>query len=160
MQGQPVCTNYIMYGICKYGPTCRFDHPFMEHSGNYSFGMPMPMLDSSMLSYPRSWIGPQGFETSPSISSKFPDEVQKPESEKYQNSDTKAAEESPEQATGSLPPSPSSSETVQDQSGWSCRIYFLLVHFVYFLYQYLERMNIYYTLFPAPHFHLQIWGVG
>ncbi|XP_004304076.1 PREDICTED: zinc finger CCCH domain-containing protein 3 [Fragaria vesca subsp. vesca] len=115
--GQPVCSNYIMYGICKYGPTCRFDHPFMEQSGNYSFGMPM-LVDPSPLSYPRSWIAPQGFESSPSsISSKFPDQVQKPESEKYQNSETKVPEESPEQAAGTSPPSPSSSETVQDQSG-------------------------------------------
>lgn len=89
----------------------------MEQSGNYSFGMPM-LVDLSPLSYPRSWIAPQGFESSPSsISSKFPDQVQKPESEKYQNSETKVPEESPEQAAGTLPPSPSSSETVQDQSG-------------------------------------------
>ncbi|KAK4479932.1 hypothetical protein RD792_012984 [Penstemon davidsonii] len=24
---QPICTNYHRYGICKYGPACKYDHP-------------------------------------------------------------------------------------------------------------------------------------
>lgn len=27
MQDQPICTYYHRYGICKYGPACRYDHP-------------------------------------------------------------------------------------------------------------------------------------
>lgn len=26
-QGQNVCTYYSHYGICKFGPACKFDHP-------------------------------------------------------------------------------------------------------------------------------------
>eukprot|EP00850_Spirogloea_muscicola_P006260 SM000029S10555 [mRNA] locus=s29:952187:953016:+ [translate_table: standard] len=26
-QGSPTCTFYSRFGICKYGPTCRYDHP-------------------------------------------------------------------------------------------------------------------------------------
>lgn len=26
-QGQSVCTHYSRYGICKFGPACKFDHP-------------------------------------------------------------------------------------------------------------------------------------
>ncbi len=26
-QGAPPCTFYTHYGICKFGPTCKFDHP-------------------------------------------------------------------------------------------------------------------------------------
>ncbi|CAN6574206.1 unnamed protein product [Malus baccata var. baccata] len=115
--GQPVCSFYLMYGICKYGPTCRFDHPYMEQSPSYNFGMQaLPMLDSSLISYPRSWSVANGLETSPSIPPKFPNGVKKPASNKYENSDTKISEDSPEPA-GSMSPSPTSSEPVQDQSG-------------------------------------------
>ena len=27
VQGAPPCTFYTRYGICKFGPTCKFDHP-------------------------------------------------------------------------------------------------------------------------------------
>ncbi|GFP85052.1 zinc finger CCCH domain-containing protein 43 [Phtheirospermum japonicum] len=26
-QDQPICTHYHRYGICKYGPACKYDHP-------------------------------------------------------------------------------------------------------------------------------------
>lgn len=26
-QGEPVCGFYSRYGICKFGPNCKFDHP-------------------------------------------------------------------------------------------------------------------------------------
>ncbi|XP_068335694.1 zinc finger CCCH domain-containing protein 3-like [Pyrus communis] len=115
--GQPVCSYYLMYGICKYGPTCRFDHPFMEQSASYNFGMQaLPMLDSSLISYPRGWSVAHGLETSPSIPSKLTNGAKKPASNRYENSDTKISEDSPEQV-GSMSPSPTSSEPVQDQSG-------------------------------------------
>lgn len=27
LQGSPPCNFYTRYGICKFGPTCKFDHP-------------------------------------------------------------------------------------------------------------------------------------
>jgi len=27
MQDQSVCSHYSRYGICKFGPACKFDHP-------------------------------------------------------------------------------------------------------------------------------------
>ena len=29
MQGAPPCSFYTRYGICKFGPTCKFDHPLV-----------------------------------------------------------------------------------------------------------------------------------
>ncbi|GJN13319.1 hypothetical protein PR202_gb00011 [Eleusine coracana subsp. coracana] len=29
--GEPVCTFYSRYGICKFGPNCKFDHPMGTH---------------------------------------------------------------------------------------------------------------------------------
>lgn len=40
MQGQPICSYYGLYGICKYGPTCRFDHPMDGYSYAYSLSVP------------------------------------------------------------------------------------------------------------------------
>lgn len=108
-QGQAVCSYYNMYGICKYGPTCRFDHPFVAQPYNYSVSLPA-MLDPTFLSYPRSFPAAHASETSQSISSKFLDVVQKPLiSNKHQNPDTRISEDSAGQ-DGSSPQSPSSSE--------------------------------------------------
>lgn len=27
VQGEPLCIFYSRYGICKFGPSCKFDHP-------------------------------------------------------------------------------------------------------------------------------------
>ena len=27
MQDKNICTYYSRYGICKFGPACKFDHP-------------------------------------------------------------------------------------------------------------------------------------
>lgn len=110
-QGQAICSYYSMYGLCKYGPTCRFDHPPMAY--NYSVSLPA-MLEPSFL--PRSFPTAHASETSQSISSKFLDVVQKPLSNKHQNPDTRISEDSAEQG-GSMPQSPSSSEPLDDQSG-------------------------------------------
>jgi hypothetical protein len=29
LQGAPPCSFYTRYGICKFGPTCKFDHPLV-----------------------------------------------------------------------------------------------------------------------------------
>ncbi|KAL7592205.1 hypothetical protein Lser_V15G34789 [Lactuca serriola] len=50
--GQPVCSYYSLYGICKYGPGCKYDHPVMVYSYNYPMGM--NMMTSSVLPYATS----------------------------------------------------------------------------------------------------------
>lgn len=52
IQGQPVCSYYSLYGICKYGPGCKYDHPVMVYSYNYPMGM--NMMTSSVLPYATS----------------------------------------------------------------------------------------------------------
>ncbi|RRT63182.1 hypothetical protein B296_00019178 [Ensete ventricosum] len=32
-KGQPLCTFYTTYGSCKYGTTCKFDHPLVGYYG-------------------------------------------------------------------------------------------------------------------------------
>ena len=35
-QGEPLCIFYSRYGICKFGPSCKFDHPMGVFSYNFS----------------------------------------------------------------------------------------------------------------------------
>jgi len=37
-QGESVCSYYNRYGICKYGPACKYDHPV-----NYAFAAPLAL---------------------------------------------------------------------------------------------------------------------
>lgn len=116
MQGQAVCSYYSMYGLCKYGPTCKFDHPPMSNLYNYGLSLPA-MLDSPYLSYPRGSSAPHVPETSHSLPSKSFDVVHnKPLSNKNQNSDSRLSDDSAKQAS-SLAHSPPSSEASEDQSG-------------------------------------------
>lgn len=118
LQGQAVCTNYIMYGLCKFGPTCRFDHPFVGYSYNYGLSLhPPSVLDSSVLAYPRTPPTAHSSETS-SMSSKVPDWTRSPDgSNKHQNSEAKKSISPPERADS--PPSSlqSSAEPSHEQSG-------------------------------------------
>lgn len=58
-KGQPVCTFYSTHGSCKYGATCKFDHPFM---GYYSYTLPAfsvldpPVLFPSRRNSPAVWM--------------------------------------------------------------------------------------------------------
>lgn len=120
LQGQAVCSYYSMYGLCKYGPTCKFDHPVVAPPYNYTLSLPtLSMLDSPLFNYPRSLSTAHSSETSPSKSSKFPDWVQKHDAtnNEHENSDTKTPEDSPEQAASSPRPIPTSTEPLHDQSG-------------------------------------------
>ncbi|KAI4308402.1 hypothetical protein L6164_031482 [Bauhinia variegata] len=113
--GQAICTSYKVYGICKYGPTCKFDHPFMAIPQNYSLHLPpMPLLGESITCNPRSLSRPS--ETSQSKSSKLPDWVPKSDSssDKTQSADTKATEDSSNQADAASNTVPASLESVQD----------------------------------------------
>lgn len=112
MQGQVVCSYFSMYGLCKYGPTCRFDHPVVAHPYNYSLSSLPANYDASLLSYARSFpTTGHGYEMSHSLSSKSVDVVQKTTTDKHQKSDTRTFEKQ----AGSLPHSASSSETLEDK---------------------------------------------
>jgi hypothetical protein len=109
-----------MYGLCKYGPTCKYDHPVVAQPYNYTLSLPnLSMLDSSLFNYPRSLSTAHSSETSPSKSSKFPDWVQKHDAarNKHDKSDAKISEDSPEQSGSSPHSSPTSTEPLNDQSG-------------------------------------------
>lgn len=41
IQGENVCSYYNRYGICKYGPACKYDHPI-----NHAYS---PVLGDSMV---------------------------------------------------------------------------------------------------------------
>lgn len=119
MQGQAICSNYSMYGICKYGPACKFDHPVV-YTQDYSLSLPnLAMLDSSLFNYPRGVSIAHSSETSPSKSSKFPDWVQKHDaaSNKHDKSDTKISEDSSERASSSPNSIQASTEPLHDHSG-------------------------------------------
>lgn len=44
-QGAPQCTHYAQRGICKFGPTCKFDHPMgtLSYSPSASSLADMPV---------------------------------------------------------------------------------------------------------------------
>lgn len=111
MQGQALCSYYSMYGICKYGPTCKFDHPPLSYPYNFP-----AMLDSPFLSHQRSFATVPTTETPHSIPAKSFDVVQKPLKNKSWNSETRLSEDSSKQV-GSLVHTPPSSEASEDQSG-------------------------------------------
>ncbi|KAK1353647.1 Zinc finger CCCH domain-containing protein 3 [Heracleum sosnowskyi] len=103
--GQAICSYYTTYGICKYGPTCKFDHPLLGYS--YSYGTNFPTVsisDPSSFRYQESSPMFHSYETSPSKSMQFPDEVGEVDATSKKDTSVKAAEESPEPA-GSLSPS-------------------------------------------------------
>lgn len=36
VQGEPLCIFYSRYGICKFGPSCKFDHPMGVFTYNFA----------------------------------------------------------------------------------------------------------------------------
>ncbi|MBA0841907.1 hypothetical protein Goarm_001761 [Gossypium armourianum] len=40
MWGEPLCIFYSRYGICKFGPSCKFNHPMGVFTFNYSASSP------------------------------------------------------------------------------------------------------------------------
>lgn len=43
IQDQNICTHYSRYGICKFGPACRFDHSVQP---SYSTGNSQAVVES------------------------------------------------------------------------------------------------------------------
>lgn len=123
MQGQAICSNYSMYGICKFGPTCRFDHPFAGYPFNYGLSLPpLSILDSSLMNH-QAVPTTHSIETSPDVSSKIPNWVQNSDaaSMKLQNPDVKnsTTKNSDDSSKADHPPPhsvPNCSESPHDQS--------------------------------------------
>lgn len=123
MQGQAMCPNYSMYGICKDGPTCRFDHPFAGYSFNYGVSLrPLSMLDPSLMTHHLIPTAPSS-ENSLAMTSKVPDRVQiseaanvKHQSRDMKNSNTKNSDDSAEEPHSPPPSVLDSSEPSHDQN--------------------------------------------
>ncbi|KAM3308823.1 zinc finger CCCH domain-containing protein 6-like [Capsicum chacoense] len=42
--GAPICSHYSQVGVCKFGPSCKFDHPLgISYSPSASFLADMPV---------------------------------------------------------------------------------------------------------------------
>lgn len=67
-----------MYGICKYGSTCKYDHPL---AGYYNYSLPaFSIPDTSLTPYQSSFqISHASSESSPSKASKSSYQVTEPE---------------------------------------------------------------------------------
>lgn len=104
MQGQAVCSYYRIYGMCKFGPTCKFDHPVLTIPQNYGLTSPaMNVLDTPLT---RGLSNVQPPETSPSKLSS---------DNKLQHSDAKAAtEDSSKQDDTTLNSFPASAEPLHN----------------------------------------------
>lgn len=66
LQGEPLCIFYSRYGICKFGPNCKFDHPMGTVTYNLSVS---PTADISAV--PRllgSFSGSPGLTLTPELS--------------------------------------------------------------------------------------------
>ncbi|KAI3844699.1 hypothetical protein MKX03_023337 [Papaver bracteatum] len=115
--GQAVCTYYSLYGICKYGAACKFDHPM---AGFYNCGVSMPSLsipDSSITPYQRNSLPSQSPETSPSKSSRLPDQTKTEESNgKQQDQNIKPPEDPKQDSLSSTNPKSSSLEPLNNLS--------------------------------------------
>jgi hypothetical protein len=67
LQGAPPCSFYTRYGICKFGPTCKFDHPLV---GGLTYSPSASSLsDMPVAPYP---IGSSPTTLAPSSSSDAP----------------------------------------------------------------------------------------
>lgn len=52
-QGAPLCTHYSQNGVCKFGPSCKFDHPMgtLSYSPSASSLTDMPVAPYPVGSY-------------------------------------------------------------------------------------------------------------
>lgn len=114
MQGQPVCEYYTLYGLCKYGPSCKFDHP-ME---GYSSTLPSPpIIHSPWLSYQKTPSLVALSETSSSESSKFTDWIRKGDTNhRNQDSNTRDLGDMPGRSDSRPHSSKASSEITHNES--------------------------------------------
>lgn len=118
-----------MYGLCKYGPTCKYDHPLLGYSYNYSVNLPtLSMPDPSLFPYQRNLPMIHSYETSPSKSPKFPDWMGKFEAAGNRKWNAKSPEELSEQAGSPSNSSSALAEQPNDHSDWNPKSIILLFY--------------------------------
>lgn len=119
MQGQPVCSYYSFYGLCKYGPTCKFDHPLTGYSYNNGLNFPtLPLFDPTVFAYQRNLLTVPSLDQSPPKLTSISDWVMKPEAEVDKNPklDIETPENASENAVSPPIPLPDSSQLSDEQS--------------------------------------------
>ena len=106
-----------MYGLCKYGPSCKFDHPSATYP--YNYGFTLPVLNSSFMKYPSNNYTLSSHDTLPQTISKSSEWVQKadPPNNKQQTTDTKVDDGTAEEVSSVSCSLSGGSESLQDQSG-------------------------------------------
>eukprot|EP01018_Ginkgo_biloba_P003521 Gb_32583 [translate_table: standard] len=59
-KGAPTCIFYMHYGICKYGPNCKFNHPMrtLSYSPSASSLGDMPVAPLPVVEYPSATVAP------------------------------------------------------------------------------------------------------
>lgn len=87
-----------MYGLCKFGPTCKYDHPLVGYSYNYGMNLPALSINPTNFPYQRNSSPPHSLESSPSKSPKYPDWKGKQEAASNKNSNANTPEDSSEKA--------------------------------------------------------------
>lgn len=104
LQGHPICSYYSVYGLCKYGPTCKFDHPLDAYTYAYTVNIPpLAAPYSPSLLYQRTPPQVPSSEMSPSKST-LSEGIKKGATGSDENwhSNTKGREDSSDQSN-SLP---------------------------------------------------------
>lgn len=154
-----------MYGLCKYGPTCKFDHPVLGYSYNYSVSLPaLSVLDPSTFPYhQKSSPTAHLSEISPSKSSKFTEWNNRKRggaaSKTNQKIEAKMPKDSPEQASSPKDSLAASSEHPNDQSEWTFILFFDLFESFCFFVTVLIWNGVFMTLCLLSPIHLWIvWG--
>lgn len=119
MQGLPVCSYYSFYGLCKYGPTCKYDHPLTGYSYNSDLNFPtLPVFYPPVFPYQRNLPTVLSLEQSPPKLASISDWVKKPEAEVNENPklETETPESASEHAISPQLPLSDSSELSHEQS--------------------------------------------
>ncbi|KAE9456187.1 hypothetical protein C3L33_11878, partial [Rhododendron williamsianum] len=110
---------YSFYGFCKYGPTCKYDHPLTGYSYNSDLNFPtLPVFYPPVFPYQRNLPTVLSLELSPPKLASISDWVKKPEAEVNENPklDTETPENASEHAISPQLPLSDSSELSHEQS--------------------------------------------
>ncbi|KAH9602508.1 hypothetical protein KSS87_020967 [Heliosperma pusillum] len=91
-EGEDTCAHFSSYGICRSGPTCKYNHPIAGYISGYYFGM--PFVHQPYLPSRKNLTIANSTETSRSKSVKITDWIQKPETR--HNAGLKLVEDSPD----------------------------------------------------------------
>ena len=157
IQGQAVCSYYSMYGLCKYGPSCKFDHPSATYP--YNYGFTLPVLNSSFMKYPSNNYTLSSHDTLPQTISKSSEWVQKadPPNNKQQTTDTKVDDGTAEEVSSVSCSLSGGSESLQDQSGWKPWLFCFILTLLFSMLSRNYKFSLLYTSPYAPISPVIMW---